>query len=326
MSQTLTNVTPFGRQVSHMPLFHRPLLILLTLLLLSSGTGPLWAAPTPPELIFAGPQGLEGELERLRRIDPAELIPMMEMMGLEEPGPPIHIWLAPEGSEEARRAPSWSVAYAFGAAGTIVLMPSRVPAYPDHHLEGVLRHEIAHVFVARAAGRRPVPRWFNEGLATLAAREWQLEDSGRLMWANLHRGTLDLQDLDQRFRGGRHSAGSAYALSTAFVRYLLAEHGDDAAARILRRVAAGDSFPTAVRTSLGVGLTVVTERYASHLNLWHKWLPLLGSSTTLWILISGLALLAFRRRQVKSQAMYDAWDEEDARRALLEQPTDGWVH
>lgn len=278
-----------------------------------------------PELIFEAPDSLRGEVERLESLDPKDLARMTALLGLEDPGPPIRVQLVAEGSPEARRAPSWSVAYAFGAAGYVVLMPSRVPAYPDHHLVGVLRHEVAHVLIARAAGRRPVPRWFNEGLALVAAREWNLEDRSRLVLVNLRRGAFDLEALDRRFQGGHHSAASAYTLSGAFVRYLVAEHGERAIARILRRVARDESFEDAVQQALGVSLTELFHGYVRHLNLWHKWVPVLSSTTVLWFLISLLAVVAFKRRRDRDREILEKWDEEERQR-LLALPGDGWVH
>ena len=295
---------------------------LLIALLLLAGSA---RAGQPPALIFSAPEALSGEVDRLEGGDAGDLVRMAEVLGLEEPGPPIRVELALEGSPEARRAPSWSVAYAFGAAGYVVLMPSRVPAYPDHHLLGVLRHEVAHVLIARAAGRRPVPRWFNEGLAIVLAREWNLEDRSRLVLVNLRRGAIDLEDLDRSFHGGRHRAASAYTLSGAFVRYLLNEHGERAAARILRRVARGETFDQAFEGALGLSLADSLNNYSRHLDFWHKWVPVLTSTTTLWFVITLLALLAFKRRRARDLEILEQWDEEERQR-LLETTTDGWVH
>ncbi len=160
----------------------------------------------PPELRFEAPEALAPLAAELGRTDPQTYLDAMRLLGLDDPGPPIRVLLAPEGSPAARRGPSWGVAYAFGAAGLVVLIPSRVPAYPDHSLETVLCHEVTHVLVARAAGRRPVPRWFNEGLALVAAREWGVEDQARLSVATVRRDGVRLAELDRRFRAGSRSA------------------------------------------------------------------------------------------------------------------------
>ncbi len=283
----------------------------------------------PPELEFEAPAGLETQVERLEKLDPGSLRSIVDFLGLEDPGPPIRVVLAREGSPEARRAPSWAVAYAFGGAGLVVLIPSRVPGYPDKTLETVLLHEVAHVLIARAAGHRAVPRWFNEGLAIHGARDWSLEDRARLTLATVRRGGVALADLERRFQAGSHSAAGAYALSSAFVRFLLDEHGPFVAARILDQTARNLSFPEAFRRATGSTLAVEEQRFWRHLDIWNKWVPLLSSSTTLWMLITLLALWAFKRRRERDAELIAAWDEEERLRLeqlAVESTTDKWVH
>ncbi len=296
------------------------------LVLLALGTALPAAARVPPELIFEAPAVLAPQVERLEQLDPAGLLPIMDLLGLDRPGPPIRVQLAREGSPAARRAPSWAVAYAVGGAGLVVLMPSRVPSYPDHTLETVLRHEVAHVLIARAArGHGRVPRWFNEGLAIHGSRDWGFEDRARLTLATVRRGGIALGDLDRRFAGGQHSASGAYALSAAFVRYLLDEHGPFVASRIFDQMATGGAFESAFRRAVGHSLEAEERRFWRHLDIWSKWVPLLSSSTTLWILITMLSLWAFKRRRERDAEQLATWDEEERRRQS-QVSTDTWIH
>lgn len=281
------------------------------------------AEPRPPELLIEGPDSHTGMVELLRGLDPDALLPMVELLGLDDPGPPIRVVVAAEGSEAARRAPSWGVAYAIGPAGLIVLLAGRVPVYPDRDLENVLHHEVAHILISRAARRHPVPRWFNEGLAIYAARPWGLDDRSRLVWATVRRGGASLAELDRGFQAGSYRAARAYALAAAFVRYLVERHGPEVAARVLAGVGDGLAFDHAFRRATGVSLAVAEDRFWRHLDLWNKWVPFLTSSATLWMAISALALLAFKRRRDRDAEQRARWDEEDR---LQETPTDGWVH
>ncbi|MEO1084202.1 MAG: hypothetical protein AAFY88_08160, partial [Acidobacteriota bacterium] len=161
--------------------------------------GSLAAPAALPELVFEAPPELEGKIEQLRRFDPASLAGAMALLGLTDPGPPIRVIVAPEGSEAAARAPGWAVAYAVGSAGVIVLIPNRLPTYPDDDLFQTLRHEVIHVLVARAAARRQVPRWFNEGLAMVGAHEWRMEDRGRLVLAAFRRKQATMDEVSAGF-------------------------------------------------------------------------------------------------------------------------------
>jgi Peptidase MA superfamily len=282
------------------------------------------AAPRPPELRFEGPEFRAAALERLRAVEPESFLSLMDLLGLADPGPPIRVLVAAEGSIEARRAPSWSVGYAIGEAGLVVLLPSRIPAaptYPDNGIAAVLRHEIAHVLIARAARRRPIPRWFNEGLAVFAVRNRGMDDRTRLVWATFRRGP-SLADLDAAFHSGAYDAGRAYALASAFVRFVLEHYGEGAAAAVLRRVGDGEPFGTAFRSATGVSLAVAEDRFWSHLDFWNKWLPFLTSSAALWTLITALALWAFKRRRDRDLAVHERWQQEE----LAQAPTDGWIH
>ena len=69
----------------------------------------------------------------------------------------------------------WTAGFAIGNDGLIVLFPARSPRYPHDTLEDVLRHEVAHVLIDRAARGQRVPRWFHEGLAIVVERPWRLE-------------------------------------------------------------------------------------------------------------------------------------------------------
>lgn len=267
------------------------------------------SAREAPELIFEAAPGMEGVVDGLRSVDERALRGAMRLVGLRDGGPPIHVAIVPEGSPEALLPPGWSVAYAFSEAGRIILIPSRVPVYPDSNLPTVLVHEITHVLIARAAGRRPVPRWLHEGIAMAAAHEETWRDRPRLWWATWRRGGSELRRLE--FAGGQAEAQRAYALSGEIVRYFLDEYGGDAAARLLAGIRQDLSFQEAFHQVTGATLAEVERKYWKQLDWWNFWVPVLSSSTTLWILISVLSLLAWKRRKVKDEKIREQWQLED---------------
>lgn len=306
-----------------------PLLVLLTLLA-GLGAGAAGAMPElkvkqpkyrAPELVFEGPPRLEPQIERLRALDPRPLADIAELLDLEDPGPPIRVLVVPEGAEETRIAPSWAVGYALSEIGLVVLMPSRVPAYPDGDLAEVLRHEVAHVLIARAAGRQPLPRFLDEGLAVVAARGWQLQDRSRLLLAVWPLGGKDLPALREDFGGGAEQAGHAYVISAAFVRFLLDTEGPDAGARILRRIAEGYSFDAAFLAAIGHPLEGVQSDFWAETDVWQKWLPIVFGSTGFTLMITVLVLLAWRRRHRRDEEQRQVWEleEEAFRRAAREE-------
>jgi len=287
-------------------------------LLLAGSLIPALAAPRlaaeTPRIVVQAPAELRGVAETLRAVDPEVLEPAMARTGLADPGPPILVVLAPESSPAARARPPWFAGYANGASGVVVLMPARTGRYPDGGLVPLLQHEVAHVLIARAAGGGEVPRWFDEGLAMAASRDWQFGDRTRVALAVLTDARLPLARIDAAFVGGPSEVASAYALARDVVRELLERHGQDAGARILAGVARGARFRDAFREATGETLGTFERRYWDDRTFWDRWVPILTSSALLWGGISLLALLAFRRRRARDLDRLEGWEEEERER------------
>jgi len=280
---------------------------------------PVAAAP-PPRLIVQAPPELAGDAAILQRIDPTALRPAMELTGLTDPGPPIVVVLATESSPAGRSAPPWVTGFTAGVTGVVVLLPERVPRYPDRSLVTLLQHEVTHVLVSRAAQGKPVPRWLDEGLAMAASRDPDLEDRTRVALAVLTDRRLPLRRIDEAFAGNPAEVQSAYALARDFVEDLLRRYGNGAGAAILRDIARGEPFEEAFRQATGVEIAAVEASYWRRRTFWDRWVPFATSSAALWGAITALALLAFRRRRARDAAIHRRWDEEEdrARRAREE--------
>jgi len=166
------------------------------------------AAAGPVPLVMEKEPGLPPAAARLADAPHLWVADVMDLVGVQQPGPPIRVLLAPESSPLAKSAPSWVAGYTDGVSNVVVLLPERTPSYPDGGLEEVLAHEVAHVLIHRASGGRRIPRWFNEGVAMLAARSWRLRDQTYLALALLRAEKVPLWKLDDLFEGtGGRSSG-----------------------------------------------------------------------------------------------------------------------
>src|SRR6516225_4619366 len=165
-----------------------------------------------PRLQIEAPPELAAVRERLEGVRPSTVADIAEFVGASDPGPAIHVILAPETSELARSVPPWVSGFAVFKSNLVVVFPARSPGYPDRTLEDVLRHDIAHVLISRAAGQS-VPRWFDEGLALEAERERRWQDQTQLFYQLMTGGETDLQQLDRLFSGGQSDQTRAYALA-----------------------------------------------------------------------------------------------------------------
>ncbi len=264
-----------------------------------------------PSLAVEAPPELARQAAAVKALEKGEWASLLQLVGLAEPGRPIRVVLAPEESRLASNVPSWVSGYAAPELDTLVLFPGRVPSYPDRNLETLLHHEVAHLLLARAAGGKPVPRWFNEGTATVAAREWGVEDGARVALATIGRGPRSLPEVDASFSGDRAAASRGYAVSAALVRYLLRRNGEDVVSHILARVSRGAEFDDAIEATTGETLSGFARGYFRRETFWTTWVPFLTSSTVLWMAITLLALLAIKRRRERDEALREAWAEEE---------------
>ncbi|HEV8581170.1 MAG TPA: hypothetical protein VGX68_19060 [Thermoanaerobaculia bacterium] len=287
----------------------RAALLLGTLLLVPRVSAPV----EPPRLIVEAPPALASTAARLRA---TPLASAMRLVGLTRPGPPIRVVVAPEGSGPAVLVPPWISGYALSDRGLVVVMPQRVPNYPDSSLEDLLRHEVAHVLIARAAGNRPLPRWFHEGLAMIAGGSWGFDDRSRLTLALLADRPVSLAELEERFGGGQGEVNRAYSVAGAFVRDLFERYGTAAAPAILAGIAHGLSFEDAFRAATGTSLADAESSFWSRQTFWYRWVPVLTSSVTLWLLVTLLALWAMKRRRARDAALRRLWEADEERLRL----------
>ncbi len=280
----------------------------LCLIVLTAGV--VLARPAP-EFVIENPPELDALADEVRAIGRGDFSGALMMTGLMGFTEPMRVVLAPEDSAVAQQTPAWVSGFANGGSRTIVLFPGRVSRYPDDILRTLVHHEVTHLLVAEAARGRPVPRWFNEGVATVAAREWGIEDRARYAAAVVGRRQRTTDALDRGFAAGGRRAVRSYALAGAFVRWLRVEYGELVTARILELLGRGMPFAEAFVRATGDTLDRAEYRFFVREALWHTWVPFLTSSGVLWAAITALAMVAIRRRRAKSAAMRDRWDAEE---------------
>ena len=284
--------------------------LLIACLLLQSNVS---RAVEQPHLIFRTPERFLPVAKRLETMTSSSYSYARELAGLDCPGPVIDVHLVPERSEVVSQIPAWVSGYARGESSIVVLFPQRVHSYPARAIEDLLVHEVAHIFNYRAARGRKIPRWFDEGIATIAARTWDLEDHARLIWAMGERDEFSLDRVNAYFRGNAPTARRGYALSAGFVRDLIQEHGQETPARILALVARDVPFPIAFRQIVARSPDEAAAAFLERQPLWLRWVPLATSDFMLWMGIGVLAFVAFGMhvRRIGARRRQEAEDEGD---------------
>lgn len=276
------------------------------------GTGAQEALPKAPELVFEASEELRKELPRLRSAGEEVLARSVRRVGLDEPGGPIRVILAPDESPLASGVPPWVNGYAYGNVGVVVLLVDRVPRYPSGSLAEVLRHEVAHVLIDRAAGGNPVPRWFHEGFAMALDGRWGLGDSSRFAYALLRLRRVPMEEVGSWFGGDAAQVSSAYAISGSLIRDLQEKHGADLPAHILRRLREGEAFGAAFEAEAGRSVAQAQSELWRRRDFWWRWLPFASDPTVLWIAVMLLALAAIWRRRQMNHRLHERWAAEEA--------------
>ena len=158
-----------------------------------------------------------------------------------------------------------------------------------------------------------------------AGSPWGLADRSRLALA--FRKT-PLRELSRAFEGNQTEVGRAYVLAGAIMNDILRQHGRRSAARILDSLALGFPFDEAFHRATGESFATTESSFWRRYSIWYRWVPLLTSSATLWIGITVLALLAFRRRRARDAELRQHWLEEELTDETLsaETPQSDTVH
>lgn len=286
------------------------------------------AQPAVPEMEIEAPESLRAVASRIERLDPDRLQAMMRLVGLRDPGNRIRVVLVPEDSRIARDTAAWVGAFADAAHDLIVLFPHRIGSYPYDSLEVVLHHEVTHILTARAAGGGRLPRWFDEGLASVAERSWSFGSRSRFLWASARSGQPTVTALEGLFHGDGSDAARAYVISHAIVRDIIRRHGADVVPRILSGVAAGATFDNAFLHATGTTVRGAARLFWRSSGGWEEWITFLASPYTLWTLITSLALAAIWRHRLRRAERRRRWEAEEALEAELweERRRDYTVH
>ncbi len=212
--------------------------------------------------------------------------------------------------------PDYAVGVAYPEVDLLLLTLTAPETWERPELHEVFAHELAHVALHRAVSdgeiERPLPRWFDEGVAVHVAGERSVERI-EVLWQGTVAGRLIPLDQLDGFPGRPHEVSLAYAESADFVAWLL-RRGDDGPARLrelLGRVRGGLAFEPAVALTFSVSLDTLENEWLDALSERYTLAPLLLGGGLAWALIGVLVVLAFRRKRSTAKQTLDRWSEEE---------------
>jgi hypothetical protein len=217
------------------------------------------------------------------------------------PDRPITLILAPTrarfDSITRGRLPAWSDGAAFPDPGVVVLLSARAP----DRLRAALRHELAHLVLRWRVGRVP-PRWFEEGYASVAAREWDRFDALRVNWTLARGRRVSLVDLNRALTGDERDVGGAYALATTAVLLLERWGGARGLEPLLANARTASTFDAALRVTHGVTEDDFETRWQADLRARYGWLAWGAAGGLFWTAAAVLLVWLVRRRRRRDRA------------------------
>ena len=233
------------------------------------------------------------------------------------PPSPTLIYLAPtwETFQEVHpkgQPPTWAVGTAYPAHNLIILKATSAVKGGRTKIEEILKHEYAHLVLARALKGHEAPQWFDEGFTMLQSRGWSLTWNYILSRGVLSKTLIPLEELADGFPLDQHQAQLAYAQSFSFVSYIKNEYGAEALARLIKGIANGLDTETALQLATGLGLRNLERVWKAELKKRYSWIPIVTSFFSLWFLASLLFLLGYWLKRRRAKRILAEWTQEEA--------------
>ncbi|MDB4881695.1 MAG: hypothetical protein JWL95_461 [Gemmatimonadetes bacterium] len=256
-------------------------------------------------------------LERAARTDSFPWLPRPTQHVLIAIAPDARHFRAWAGST----APEWGAALAFPASRRVLLQGRSAGSDAGDPAE-TLRHELAHLALHERLGDRP-SRWFDEGYASVAAREWRREDVLAANVALAVRGTPSFDQLEESFVGGSSAAQAAYALSFRAVTELASLDPDRGLTLFFRYWENGRSMDSAIRQAFGITLAGFEKEFQQRTRRRYGALALFADLSLVFLVMSLLILPFFvarrarDRRKLRAMLAADAAAEEAERASIL---------
>jgi hypothetical protein len=222
-----------------------------------------------------------------------------------------------------------------GSAPTNVLAVARLhlreivvlrPAWSSTPANGrreVFIHEATHLILGlRAQG--PLPRWLNEGMAMIVAREIHFRRSWILTLSGVLGNLLKLGQLQEGLLFNGATQQLAYAQSLSVTQFFLKRallhqpnpSGDPAA--LAQALADPQRGPMLIRRLWNPQFIKALDRSwrQSEGSLW-SWFAVLSGASTLWMMTSMLFLLAYWRKRRFARQIRERFETEEALDAEL---------
>jgi hypothetical protein len=181
-------------------------------------------------------------------------------------------------------------------------------------LQTLLRHEMAHVILHRAAGERRLPRWFHEGVAESFTEGISLTRAETLAGAVFGPGVPNMRDLERSFHADNgRDASVAYAAARDLVTHLRYHDGSGAKLRqVLTELRLGHGFEASFVRSYDMALEELVSEWRNGLPGRFVWYAMVAGGGMPFALVLPLVGWAWMRRRKVLRLSWERIEAEDA--------------
>ena len=208
------------------------------------------------------------------------------------------------------------VAFAVPAKNMIAIDHSKMNMRP-FTLAITLKHELCHLILHHHIDSRNLPKWLDEGVS-----QWVSDGIGEIFvnkgWSGLDAAAMagriiPLRRLTDNFPRDRQSLTLAYEQSKSVVNFIDRQFGGHVILEVLNLLKNGETIDAAIRSSLGLSLEQLEEKWLDQLERTPRWLVFLASHIygILFFVAAMLTMFGFMRHLRRRKKIYQKWEEED---------------
>jgi hypothetical protein len=226
---------------------------------------------------------------------------------------PVDVFIVPTFEDAQKiqppgaRIPIWAIGVAFPLKNLIIIIKKK-----RVDLEKTFRHEVNHILLGQAfKGKQKVPRWLDEGLAMIQAREWSMSRLSTITSAVLTDSLIPMDDLAESFPSDLRNAELAYCQSFYFISFLKGEFGNTAFKDFLKEYCKHKNFSRAIIETYHISWDRMEDLWLDYLRLRFSWIPIITSTSTLWFIASLIFIMGYVRKRRKSHLKKHQWENEE---------------
>lgn len=219
---------------------------------------------------------------------------------------------------EGARLPDWAVGVAYPHRSLIILLKGT-----RNDILKTFEHEVCHMLLGQAFGSgHNVPRWLDEGIAILIAKEWSTQRLATMSMAVLSGSLLSMDEITHRFPRDARRAELAYCQSFYFISFLKTNFGEKDFHGFLTTYSSCKDFRLALWKTYYLRWDEIEQMWQEYLKVRFGWLPVLFSAGTVWFFASLVFVWGYLYKKQKARKKMRQWELEE----LLSDETDETIH